>query len=281
MRAALHAVALGFQQVYLDDLAVFATTTANTAITDSNARKSVANTARVLVDDGQITVSTQPDTLLGTLVSNHVLTRSGDTPGYSFQHQQFQEWYASHYVERLMLQAVSDPAAREKLKADVLDQRSWEEAVLFAVERNARGDAAHKAACSAAIRTSFDVDPVFAGEMIFRATDEVWAPISAEMRSLAVQWHAPGKVDRAVRFMIASGRPEFVDLLWPLISHANTQVHLPALRAAKRFRSSVLGNDAPARIAALPPEIRKNVLHEIASHGGDRRPRPCDRNRED
>ncbi|ABS63466.1 MULTISPECIES: NACHT domain-containing NTPase [Parvibaculum] len=266
--AALHAVALGFQQDYLDGLAVFATTTANTAITDSNARKSVAETARVLVDDGQITISTQPDTLLDTLVSNHVLTRSGDMPGYSFQHQQFQEWYASHYVERLMLQAVSDPAARENLKVDVLDQRPWEEAVLFAVERSARGDAVHKAACSAAIRAAFEVDPVLAGEMIFRATDEVWAPIGTEMRNLAEQWHAPGKVDRAVRFMVASGRPEFGDLLWPLISHANTQVHLSALRAAKRFRPSVLGNDAPVRIAALPPEIRKNVLHEIASHGG-------------
>ncbi|WP_425106636.1 NACHT domain-containing protein [Ancylobacter sp.] len=265
--AALYAVVLGFQQDYLDNLAVFATTTANTAITDSNARKAVAETARVLMADGQMTITTQPDTLLDTLVSNHVLTRSGDTPGYSFQHQQFQEWYASHYVERLMLQAVSDPAAREKLNVDVLDQRPWEEAVLFAVERSARGDTAHKAACSAAIRTAFDVDPVLAADMIFRATDEVWAPIGAEMRSLAEQWHAPGKVDRAVRFMIASGRPEFGDLLWPLISHANTQVHLPALRAAKRFRPSVLGNDALARIAALPPEIRKNVLHEIASHG--------------
>src|SRR3546814_20183056 len=49
--AALQAVALGFQQDYLDDLAVFATTTAHTAISDSNARKSVANTARVLVAD--------------------------------------------------------------------------------------------------------------------------------------------------------------------------------------------------------------------------------------
>lgn len=265
--AALHAVALGFQQDYLENLAVFATTAANTAITDSNARKAVAETARVLMADGQMTITTQPDTLLDTLVSNHVLTRSGDTPGYSFQHQQFQEWYASHHVERLMLQAVSDPAAREKLKADVLDQRPWEEAVLFAVERSARGDVAQKAACSAAIRTAFDVDPVLAGEMIFRVTDEVWAPIGAEMRSLAEQWHAPGKVDRAVRFMIASGRPEFGDLLWPLISHANTQVHLSALRAARRFRPSVLGSDAPARIAALPPDIRKNVLHEIASHG--------------
>ena len=266
--AALHAATHGFQQDYLDNLAVFATTTANTAITDSNARRSVSGTMQVLLADGQITITTQPDAVLGTLVSNHVLTRSGDTPGYSFQHQQFQEWYASHYVERLMLQAVSDPAAHKKLKAEVLDLRPWEEAVLFAVERCSRGDAGHKAACSAAIRSAFEVDPILAGEMIFRATDEVWAQIGTEIRSLAEQWHAPGKVDRAVRFMIASGRPEFGDLLWPLVSHANTQVQLPALRAANRFRTSVLGKDAPARIAALPPEIRKNVLHEIATHGG-------------
>ncbi len=266
--AALHAVALGFQQDYLEDLAVFATTTANTAITDSNARKSVAYTARFLLDDGQIAISTQPDTLLDKLVSYHVLTRSGDTPGYSFQHQQIQEWYASHHVERLILRAVSDPAAREKLKVDVLDQRPWEEAVLFAIERCARGDAEYRAACSAAISAAFEVDPVFAGEMIFRATDEVWAPIGKEMRSLAEQWHAPGKVDRAVRFMIASGRPEFSDLVWPLVTHADDQVHLHALRAAKQFRPSVLGSDTPTRIASLPSEVRKHVLSEIASNSG-------------
>ncbi|WP_306120702.1 MULTISPECIES: hypothetical protein [unclassified Roseitalea] len=266
--AALHATTLGFQKDYLDGLAAIATTAANTAIADTNARRSVAETARFLMDDGQITVATQPDTVLDTLVSNHVLTRSSDAQGYSFQHQQFQEWYASHHVERQMLQAVSDPATREKLKVEVLNQRPWEEAVLFAVERSARSDNLHKAACSAAIRAAFEVDPVLAGEMIFRATDEVWAPIGTEMRSLAEKWHAPGKLDRAVRFMIASGRPEFADLLWPLVSHTNTQVHLPALRAAKQFRPSVLGHDAPARIAALPPEIRKNVLHEIASNSG-------------
>ena len=266
--ASLHAVVFGLQQNYLDNLAVFATTSANTAVTDRNARRSVTQTAQALMADGQITITTQPDTILDSLVSNHLLTRSADIPGYSFQHQQFQEWYASHYVEQLMLQAVSDPAAHEKLKADVFDQRTWEEAVLFAVERSAHGDATSIAACSAAIRVAFDVDPVLSGEMIFRATDEVWDAIGTEMQSLAGQWHAPGKVDRAVRFMIASGRPEFGDLLWPLISHTNSQVLMSTLRAAKQFRSSVLGNDAPTRIAALPPEIRKNILHEIASNGG-------------
>lgn len=267
--AALQATACGFQQDYLDSLAVSATTAANTSITDSNARRAMAGTARVLLEDGQITIITaQPDTVLDTLISNHVLMRSGDTPGYSFQHQQFQEWYASHHVEKLMLEAAGDTAARDRLKADVLDRRQWEEAILFAVERTARGDPAQKAACSAAILAAFDVDPILAAEMIYRATDEVWTPISAQIRGLATRWHKPGMVDRAVRFMIMSGRPEFGDLLWPLFTHENGQIHLAALRAARRFRPSVLGRDAAKRIAALPLDIRKNILQEIVTESG-------------
>jgi len=264
--AALHEAAGGFQQDYLISLATFATTTANTSITDANARRSLSQTAHNLVSDGQITITVQPDTLLNTLVSNHVLVRVGDVPGYSFQHQQFQEWYASHAVERLMAQAVGDTAVRARLKAEILNQRQWEEAVLFAVERSARGNTAMKAACSATILAAFEVDPILAAEMIFRATDDVWSPISATISDFIGKWHAPGKVDRAVRFMVTSGRPEFSNLLWPLIVNPDQQVHLNVLRAAARFRPSVLGSDASKRIAALSPTIRKDVLHEIASY---------------
>lgn len=190
--AALNAAPGGFQQNYLDGLAVSATAAANTSITDGNARRSISSTTRILVEDGQLTiVIAQPDAVLDTLVSNHVLMRSGDVPGYSFQHQQFQEWYASHHVEELMLQTVGDTAARDRLKAEVFDRRQWEEAIFFAVERTARGDAAQKAACSAAILAAFEVDPILAAEMIDRATDEVWMPISAQICGLAVRWHKP------------------------------------------------------------------------------------------
>jgi hypothetical protein len=167
-----------------------------------------------------------------------------------------------------MLQATADQAAREQLKSDVLNHRPWTEAILFAIERAARGDPAHKAACSAAILAAFEVDPILAADMIFRATDDVWAPISTTVCDFVARWHAPGKLDRAVRFMITSGRPEFIELLWPLLTHENDQVHLGALRAGRCFRPSVLGSDAADRIAALSPEIRKNVLHEIASNSG-------------
>jgi hypothetical protein len=97
---ALRATLQGLQQDYLDGLAVFATRTANTALSESNARRSIFETATLLAGNGQITIRPQPDVVLDVLVSNHVLTRVGDTPGYSFQHQQFQEWYASHSVQR-------------------------------------------------------------------------------------------------------------------------------------------------------------------------------------
>ena len=267
--AALREATGGFQQDYLVSLAAFATATANTSITDANARRSVSQTTGILVNDGQVTITVQPDTLLNTLVSNHVLVRLGDVPGYSFQHQQFQEWYASHDVERLMTQAVGDSASRDRLKSEILDQRHWEEAILFAVERSARGSisAARMGSTSNAVRMAA-LHAAFVAALFFRATDDVWSPISATICDFIGKWHAHGKVDRAVRFMVTSGRPEFGDFLWPLVTNPDRQVHLNALRAAARFRPSVLGSEAPQRIAALPPELRKHVLHEIASHSG-------------
>ena len=175
---ALRAVVEGFQQDYLDGLAVSATRTANTAIADSDARRSIVETAKLLAENQQITIAPSPNAVLDVLVSNHVLMRAGDTPGYSFPHQQFQEWYASHSVERRIIAEVADPKGREVLKAEVFNLPVWEEAILFTVERLARGDPHQRSACGKAIVAAFEVDPILAAEMIFRSTDEVWAQIA-------------------------------------------------------------------------------------------------------
>ena len=190
--------------------------------------------------------------------------RAGDPAGYSFQHQQFQEWYASRFVEHLMLASVGDDVSREVLKADVLNQPAWEEAALFACERLSRGNRQQQEACGAAILAAFAVDPILAAELIYRSTDAVWARVGSTIQGLVDRWHSPGNVDRALRFMINSGRAEFIDRVWPLITHENDQIHLSALRAGKRFRPSILGSDAIKRLAALPPQVRQSVLHEIA-----------------
>ena len=108
-----------------------------------------------------------------------------------------------------MLASIGDAISRDKLKADVLNQPAWEESILFACERLARGDPKQQEACAAAILAAFEVDPILAAEMIFRSTDAVWARVGSTIQGLIGRWHTPGKVDRALRFMISSGRPEF------------------------------------------------------------------------
>lgn len=259
----------GFQTSYLEALAVRMTVDANTSVTDADARRIVNGASRNLVATDQlVSLTTQPDKILDALVNEHVLVRASDNEGLSFQHQQFQEWFASHEVERLMLIAVTDPAVMERLRAEVLNCRSWTESILFAIERTSRGNQTQKGASAAAILAGFDVDPLLAAEMIFRSDDDVWKVVAREIRSRIQRWHTPGKLDRAVRFMVSTGRSEFIDLLWPLLTHENDQIHLGALRAADRFRPAVFGNDAAERLAGLPPKVRRHVLSEIASNSG-------------
>ncbi|UVT17619.1 MAG: hypothetical protein H8K04_08845 [Nitrospira sp.] len=261
-------VTCGLHQRYLQGLAVTANRIANTTIPEALARKSVSETESDLVAEGQITEKPQPTAVLETLVSYHLLLRDGEPAGYSFQHQQFQEWYASHFVETLMTVSLSDLASQNRLKTDVLNQPVWEESILFACERLACGDLKQQECCGAAIMAAFEVDPMLAAEMIYRSTDAVWARVGSSIKESIDQWHTPGKVDRAVRFMIISGRHEFFDRVWPLITHEDDQVQLQALRAGSRFRPSLLGKDAAKLIAALPGSTRKHVLCEIAYNSG-------------
>jgi hypothetical protein len=265
---AMHAVVQDLQQDYLDGLAVFATRTANTAVSDSNARRSVSDTAALLANNGQITIKPEPNAVLDVLVSNHVLMRAGDTPGVSFQHQQFQEWYASHFVECRIIAEADDPRSREALKAEIFNFSVWEEAILFAIERMSRGDGHQCAASGKAILAAFEVDPILAAEMIFRSTDDVWTRIATPIQARIARWRTAGKVDRAFRFMLTSGRAEFFDAVWPLITDENEQISLKALHNCRRFRPSILGGDAEQKIKALPQKPRLVLLHEIASHSG-------------
>lgn len=264
----LKAITYGLQGAFLSDLAAAATRAANTSITDTNARRSISQTDEFLVADGQLTIKPQPSDVLDALVSHHLLVRTGEPIRYRFQHQQFQEWYASRDVERAMLESMVDANALQKLKADFLNSTRWEESILFAVERMARGDERQQKACSGAILTACEVDPMLSADMIFRSTDVVWGQISKEIQRLVRRWHTPGKIDRAIRFMVTSGRSEFRDLVWPLIANEDDQKSLSALRAARRFRPSVLGPNAIKDILALPLKIRAIVVSEIAYRSG-------------
>ncbi len=258
-----------FHSEILTALAVEATHAGTTSFSDSDARAAVKRTEERLVPEGQITGLSQPMTVLDVLVSHHLLVRSGmEAAGISFQHQHFQEWYASFDVEALMRKAASVGESRLKLREGPLNIRAWEESLLFACERASRADDNGAKAVAAAVLETIRFDPMLAAEMIYRSSAAVWDAIKGEVVEFVGRWHVSGKVDRAVRFMIMAGKSGFAPQIWPLISHADNQVHLRAFRAAYRFRPSVLGLDIEARIAQLPEAQRESITSQIAQESG-------------
>ena len=263
---ALQSALLGCHTEVLTELASHLNAAGSTVMLEADARRIVTTTSAGLREQGQIVGSLEPIAVLESLTSHHILMRSGD--GVAFQHQQFQEWYASNQVAVLMrASAKGDAGALVQLRATILDQPAWEESVLFATERVSRehggaGIVAH------AVRLALPVDPMLAAEMIYRAAPEVWELVKADITTFVARWHKPGKVDRAVRFMIMTGRPEFAPQLWPLASNSDTQILIPALRIAPRFRPRVLGQDVHTKVANLPAETREHLLTLIAGESG-------------
>ena len=80
------------------------------------------------------------------------------------------------------------------------------------------------------------------------------------------RWHTAGSFDRAVRFMVASGKPVFAVTIWPLPSNADSQIQFATFQAADRFRPGVLGPECESGVRALPGPQRKLALSEIASN---------------
>ena len=259
---------LGFHGDMLIGLAVEANRIANTVLSDTAARTVVTGVGTRLSSCGQLSGPPQPVTVIDVLVNGHILIRAA-SGGVSFQHQQFQEWYASLDVGRIMREAAQgDAEARTKLRTEILNWPAWEESILFACERLSRENAAGTQAVAAAIRDTLAIDPMLAAEMIFRSAPEVWTLISAEVTAFAERWHVGGKVDRSARFMMTTGRPEFAPQIWPLISSRDNQIYLEALRSPRRFRPALLGDNAEQKLAALHEETRKHVVAEIAGHSG-------------
>lgn len=257
-RASDHAEALqealfGCHGEVLTALASNLNATGSTTMTEADARRIVTTTVARLRQQGQVVGQPEPLTVLEVLISHHTLMRSGAGSGaIAFQHQQFQEWYASQEVAELMrASAKGDASALVRLRAAIFDQPAWEESIFFAVERVSReGDGA--AVVAHAVRLALPIDPMLAAEMIYRSSPAVWTIVKDDIIAFVDRWHRPGMADRAVRFMIMTGRPEFETRVWPLASNANSQIQLETLHTAPRFRPSVLGPDLRSKVAALP-----------------------------
>lgn len=258
----------GFHPQFLGALAVEATAAANTLIDDGKARSVIKSVEDRLSADGQITVAPQPMAVLDILVSQHSLVRwDGNAAGVSFQHQQFQEWYASLEVESLMRRgAAGDHEACRKLREDVLNVSTWEESILFACERASRADQSGSNAVSAAILQVLGIDPMLAAMMIRRSSSGVWDSISTASQRFAAEWRQSGDIARAFRFMVGTSRPEFAEQVWQTI-RCKEGYDRGANFDIGWLSVSALGPNARTEYANLPEDQRRSLLWDLTRYG--------------
>ena len=96
----------------------------------------------------------------------------------------------------------------------------------------------------------------------------MWQRVRPTVLDLIDHWHSPGTVDRAVSFMVTSGREDFQEHVWPLMTHEDDQVQIATVRSSRRFRPSILGINGVDRIRTLPAKLREGVLAEIVFNSG-------------
>jgi hypothetical protein len=258
---------LGNQHRYLIGLAMEAHAQANTALNSTTAQKAIGKVNKDLADGYVIQLPPNPVRVIDTLVSTHALERDADG-NISFQHQQFQEWYASHHFEQ-ELQSVSVPLSlAHPLTVERLNDPNWAEAILFACERLSRGGNGGELPVAAVVEVLLQIDPHFAATVMRRSSPSVWDIVGAGVQAFARQWHKPGQVDRALGFMITTGRPEFGDVVWPLITSSDQQTQLKSLRTTHRFDPAVLGDRLTSDYAALSENTRSTLLGELVDNGG-------------
>jgi hypothetical protein len=254
---------------FLTALARAATEGRSTALSAETARATIVDEQTALIADRQLSAAIPAPRVLDILARSHLVTRHpGDAVG--FHHHQFLEWYASHWVEKLLLGSFAGNIDDHKaLRERVLDVPDWEEAILFACERLSRNDQHGAESVAASIVHTFWIDPVFAAEMIFRSSEETWAVLGAEAQAFARRWMRQAPRGRATDFMVSTGKAEFAEDLWPLVANPDDDRScFEVLRAGPRFRPTVLGPDPGSRIRALPEEHRARIISEIAFNGG-------------
>ena len=261
----------GCQEHYLRAVGKVLSTTGSSATTQADLRREIARVSEQLFDEGQIGPNPQPQRIIDVLVSHHVLVERASAAGeriYSFQHQQFQEWFASFYVEDCIISA-STKASPDNLKTltAILNQVDWTEAILFAVERLSRVGINGASSVSQAILRAIGVDPMLGAVMIRRASAEAWTLIAQPVVHFVTEWYKTDQSDCAFRFMAGTGRPEFAELVWETIKNKD-EYDRSANLASGWFAPSVLGPYAGAYYSQLSADRRRALLWDLTLYGG-------------
>lgn len=266
---------LGKSRNYLDELAAQMTTQGDVTIVEAPARSIVHSVSLRLRADGQIATEPQPAEILETLCAHHVLERlEHPSLGFRFQHQQFQEFYATESVKHQLwgLVGKDDPDGNRSFASEYVNRPVWEEPLRMIAEEigelslGPSGGADAVAAGRRLIELAVAIDPVFAAELSRLCGAVVWSKVRSAVGERLRAWY--GVADEhhqlcALAGMLASGSEEFIDIILPLLTSDDRQVRLRAYRAWSEFHLSSLGSDWRYVVQAWKEEYRADFIREV------------------
>lgn len=269
---------------FLVPLAEQLTSGGSIVVDGDSALKIISAVVANLISDGRIKSTVEPPDVLTNLINHHLLVRDNeDDEAIRFIHQQFQEWYTSEFLYKRMMEA-AERDELDKLKPWALmvlnDNTIWGESLQFLVERLATEIEANKAALVqkelllAIVKWSKQVHPILMGEIVRWSGDIIWDDIKSWIVPFLKNWydnsqHATRQL--ALATILASGRSDFSDLVWSLITHDDNQVRLRTYRlyqpeGRRRFPFAILGPDCFQKIRRESSEIIGDFLWEACVH---------------
>lgn len=271
---------LGRADSYLSALAFGMAGGGGVGILDHDARRVVSEEVESLQRDRQLSSPLEPVAVLNALCAHHVLERS-EYPqlAYRFQHQLFQDFYAALRLTGILEELVrtQEPRAIKEFQVTYLDQPSWDEPLRMIAEGvGIRSEVFSPGTDVLAIgehlvRWSIPVEPVFAAGLARTCGAGVWVRVRDDVGTLLRRWF--GNDDEHHRRlglagMLATGSPDFADIIVSVLTSDDDQVRLGAYRAFTEFHQSSIGRDWRRVVRSWTEAYRVEFLHEITLDGG-------------
>ena len=258
---------------YLKALATEMTRRSVVALREADARANVAVVAQELVNSGQIGLVEAP-TVLAVLAAHDVLELV-DYPqtAFRFEHQQFQEYFASLDIHKQLLDLRDDDhEAIRRFTTNYVNDPAWAEplrmiAETFAEQSGDRGtDKRDTRAAGRLVEMALGVDLVFAGELArlcgSTVSNEVRVVVGERFR--AVYTVRDGNYQQyAIAAMLATGAEDFSDIIVPLLSEKDQQTRLRTYRLWPDFRVSSLGPNWREEVHGWSDEARADFVSEL------------------
>lgn len=264
----------GLVSDYLAALATQMTTEGDVTIEDALARTIVHSASEQLRGASQIATLPEPAAILSALCAHHVLERlEYPSVRFRFQHQQFQELYATLPLKRQLWRLVGekDPKGNRHFAREYLNRPVWEEPLRMIAEEIGQltvdsPGPVEIAAGRRLIGMALVVDPIFAAELSRLCGTVVWREVRILVAERLRTWYRIASEHHrrlALAGMLASGSDDFIDIVLPLLTSDDQQVRLSTYRAWGVFHLSSLGSEWLRVVHGWTEENRADFIGEV------------------